>query len=244
MSTDDSVCSICREALIGTERYTSCCEHVFHYNCIHHHKLTINAKCPLCRKEIKLNKQYDATQDEKSFLHKFFNFDVKNFYVVTGIIYQIYIFLGTFFNVSSVFVSLAGLIKFKLEYHIMIYFIISLVLGSIQLLVNSRVRHTLDEYYETHDSTEYFGKTEVTNLQIIWSLLYLAMIIYTICNINNFYSNISGVEEMYLDVIIASNSCRFITSVLKAIIYFFEIYTIYERHLARPGLYAFLTVHS
>lgn len=240
--TDDSMCSICSETLVGTERYTACCDHTFHYNCVHRHMLTPQATCPLCRGKIKLNTKLENTQTEKSFLHTFFNVDVGNFYLVTGILYQCVVIPMVFFNISAIFVAVAGLIKFKFENFVTIYFSISLALGIVQSLINMRVRDILDKYYETHQPTERFGKTEVTMLQIIWSILYLGMCGFTIYIISNF--NEFGVKSMYLDVIIASNICRFTISVIKMCIYVFEIYVVYERELNTKNLYSFLATHS
>lgn len=240
--TDDSMCSICKETLVGTERYTTCCSHTFHYNCVHRHMLTPKASCPLCRGKIKLNTQIDNVKTERSFAHEFFNVDVGNFYIVTGIIYLFIVVPVTIFNISALFVAFAGLIKFKFEHIVMAYFMTSLVFGVIQSLVNSRTRAILDEYYETHQPTERFGKNEITILQIVWTMLYLAMCAFTIDVSNN--SNISGVQKMYLDVIIASNICRFFISILKMLIYVFDIYAIYERALNHKNLYTFLTFHS
>lgn len=188
IETDDSTCSICKETLVNTERYISSCNHTYHYNCIHRHMLTLNATCPLCRKEIKLNKLISNTQIERSFINEFFNADIGNFYLVTATIYQCIIFPTVLFNISVLFVAFVGLIKFKFEPLVENYFIVSLILGTVQSLVNSRVRAILDEYYKTHQQTERFGKTEVTMLQVLWTILYLALVIYTIYVIS-FLSN-------------------------------------------------------
>lgn len=240
--TDDSMCSICSETLVETERYTSCCNHTFHYNCIHRHMLTPKATCPLCREKITLNTKMEDVKHEKSFLHTFFNIDIGNFYLLTGILYQCIVVPSTFFNISILGVALAGLIKFKFEKFVTIYFAISLVMGTVQSLINMRVRDILDNYYVTHQPIERFGKNEVTALQVIWSILYLGMCIYSIYIIN--MQDESNIKAIYLDLIIASNICRFTVSILKMFIYVFDIYAVYERMLNAKNLYTFLTIHS
>lgn len=241
--TDNSECSICKETMVNTERYISSCNHTYHYNCINHHKITLNATCPLCRKDIKLNTSILKTKTKKSCLNEFFGVNIQNFYVTSFIMYEFIIMIASLFNLCVIFVTFAGLVKFKFQVLVKNYFITSLIFGTIQSLTNLRLRVMLEEHYKTHQQSEIFGKREVTILQIIWFILYLAQLMYTVYVFDN--KVISGTASLYLDILMVSNISRFVISVLKMLIYVFDIYAIYERHVGYlSGLYVFLTVHS
>lgn len=218
---DNSICKICSQTLVGTERYTACCNHVYHYHCVYSHLSHPNAECPQCKTKIKLN--IVDPQANTTFLHEIF---FGNFYTTLVYVYMFFTIPLYVYNICALFVAFVGIIKFKFEGLVLMYFILNLILGTIQTLSNWRILIALRQYYELHSRVERFGKRELKILHGVSTLFYTYMLIFgiNICN-----SNLDGLQRVYFHVIFASSIFRLIFSLIKAIIYVFDLYVIFEK---------------
>lgn len=247
MITDDSVCSICAQTLNNREKFVGKCNHSFHLECMGtYKKAKSTVSCPLCRGEIQFktleSQNIGASSSEQgTFFMEFFGTgNSSNWYVLGGSLYQLLVIPMTFFNASALFVGLVGLCKFKYDEFIFAYFLVSVILGTIQCFANIRVREVLD----SHQNSERFGKEEIKNLQKIWLVIYVSMFSAG-CVLIAYDQSVSELEKQQLDyfrVVFISNLFRMVISILKTIFYVFEIYETFTRH--NIEFYTFMSIHS
>jgi hypothetical protein len=64
---EDTMCTICRENISCATRIRHC-GHSFHHHCIHQW-FTMNARCPVCRHDIRLEAEERNTTNENSSVH-------------------------------------------------------------------------------------------------------------------------------------------------------------------------------